>query len=238
LNGSTWPNFLCPNCRAVADLEADVDEPVEFEEADDAADESLLGGNQPSEVNGETTRIGIMEGSSALLSSPMPPDRTSTVRSTETTARTNSSAQVTDMIAAPHIHDDDDVPGFATPEEEDDEEEDDSRETNHTTTASSVAPIPIGVSRSPRSETTTTSSHRERTPSASGTGLATTPSNQAEYALSTNDTQTQDGPMTPRNDHGPFVLDGSGNRATRHVTIGSLDGIAHEPARQDDTDSS
>ncbi|KAI9847668.1 MAG: hypothetical protein M1838_000814 [Thelocarpon superellum] len=27
LNGTTWPQFLCPNCRAVADLEAEVDEP-------------------------------------------------------------------------------------------------------------------------------------------------------------------------------------------------------------------
>src|SRR4051794_13024936 len=34
LNGPSYPHFLCPNCRAVADLEADVDEP--FEEWDDA----------------------------------------------------------------------------------------------------------------------------------------------------------------------------------------------------------
>lgn len=35
LNVPTWPNFLCPNCRAVADLEADVDDVVDFEMWDD-----------------------------------------------------------------------------------------------------------------------------------------------------------------------------------------------------------
>ncbi|KAF2106238.1 hypothetical protein BDV96DRAFT_508184 [Lophiotrema nucula] len=38
LNGPTWPNFLCPNCRAVADLEADVEEPGEYEEWDEEAE--------------------------------------------------------------------------------------------------------------------------------------------------------------------------------------------------------
>ncbi|KAL6704295.1 hypothetical protein ACN47E_008359 [Coniothyrium glycines] len=32
LNGPTWPNFLCPNCRAVADLEEDVEDPGDFED--------------------------------------------------------------------------------------------------------------------------------------------------------------------------------------------------------------
>ncbi|KAF1980718.1 hypothetical protein K402DRAFT_408978 [Aulographum hederae CBS 113979] len=34
LHGATYPNFLCPNCRAVADLEADVDEPNDEWEED------------------------------------------------------------------------------------------------------------------------------------------------------------------------------------------------------------
>jgi len=29
LHGSSWPIFVCPNCRATADLDAEVDEPVE-----------------------------------------------------------------------------------------------------------------------------------------------------------------------------------------------------------------
>jgi len=37
----TWPQFLCPNCRAVADLEADVDDPYDYEEqGDEEADDS------------------------------------------------------------------------------------------------------------------------------------------------------------------------------------------------------
>lgn len=35
LNGPTFPTFLCPNCRAVADLEADVEDPGEFEQWDE-----------------------------------------------------------------------------------------------------------------------------------------------------------------------------------------------------------
>ena len=34
LNGPTWPTFLCPNCRAVADLEAEVEEPLDDWEED------------------------------------------------------------------------------------------------------------------------------------------------------------------------------------------------------------
>ncbi|KAJ4329984.1 hypothetical protein N0V95_010120 [Ascochyta clinopodiicola] len=40
LNGPTWPNFLCPNCRAVADLEADVEDPGDFEDWEDDAKEN------------------------------------------------------------------------------------------------------------------------------------------------------------------------------------------------------
>ena len=38
-----WPQFICPNCRAVADLEADVDDPfpdAEWEEVD--ADDDVI----------------------------------------------------------------------------------------------------------------------------------------------------------------------------------------------------
>ncbi len=35
----TWPQFLCPNCRAVADLEADVDDPNDVRWEDDDVDE-------------------------------------------------------------------------------------------------------------------------------------------------------------------------------------------------------
>lgn len=51
-----WPSFQCPNCRAYADLEADVDQPEvgeeeEFEELDDETKESSS--VQQSVVNGE-----------------------------------------------------------------------------------------------------------------------------------------------------------------------------------------
>ncbi|KAK3045010.1 hypothetical protein LTS18_014790, partial [Coniosporium uncinatum] len=41
LNGSTYPNFLCPNCRAVADLEADVDDQVDEWDDDEELEEAL-----------------------------------------------------------------------------------------------------------------------------------------------------------------------------------------------------
>ncbi|KAK3680250.1 hypothetical protein LTR78_000628 [Recurvomyces mirabilis] len=39
IHGPGWPNFLCPNCRFVADLEADVELPEEEEEEFEAFDE-------------------------------------------------------------------------------------------------------------------------------------------------------------------------------------------------------
>ncbi|MCJ1308989.1 hypothetical protein MMC25_002644 [Agyrium rufum] len=50
----TYPQFLCPNCRAVADLEADVDDPYEVEgwNADMEADAS---GSGPEEDSMDTT---------------------------------------------------------------------------------------------------------------------------------------------------------------------------------------
>jgi hypothetical protein len=39
LNGPTWPNFLCPNCRAVADLEEDVEDPPDFEDWEEDVDQ-------------------------------------------------------------------------------------------------------------------------------------------------------------------------------------------------------
>ena len=49
LNGPTYPNFLCPNCRAVTDLEADVDDPVDFDEWE---------AEEPAEENGEVKTNG------------------------------------------------------------------------------------------------------------------------------------------------------------------------------------
>jgi hypothetical protein len=52
LNGPTYPNFLCPNCRAVTDLEADVDDPVDFDEWEE----------EPAEENGEVKTNGASSG--------------------------------------------------------------------------------------------------------------------------------------------------------------------------------
>jgi len=56
INSPMWPQFICPNCRAVADLEADVDDPfpdAEWEEVDAAEmDEQVA--NVPSQATNET----------------------------------------------------------------------------------------------------------------------------------------------------------------------------------------
>ena len=57
----TWPQFLCPNCRFVTDLEADVDDPDE-EWPDDDNDALVQTGTQPAPHTNGITRDGSVNG--------------------------------------------------------------------------------------------------------------------------------------------------------------------------------
>jgi len=68
----TWPQFLCPNCRAVTDLEAEVDDPnIDWEDEDIEPPENREMNTTPP-VNGvdhEGGEVGVKEGDSAMAQS-------------------------------------------------------------------------------------------------------------------------------------------------------------------------
>jgi hypothetical protein len=61
LHGPSWPIFMCPNCRATADLDAEVDEPPEEWQ------------QLPEDISGDKAEgVAAEEGNASLLSSSQP----------------------------------------------------------------------------------------------------------------------------------------------------------------------
>lgn len=174
LNGHTWPNFLCPNCRAVADLEADVEEAEEDWE-EDSIEEALAASRQDSENGGG-------EGSSSEE-----PDGVRTPRAMEPLPdHPNGHA-----VVSPTDDDEGVLGDSLSPISTLDDEETQVVLIAHSvplsTTASAPRAIPI-----------------RSTPGPAGT---------TSYELTVGP-PGHEGPMTPRNDVGPFVLDGGAGTTT------------------------
>jgi hypothetical protein len=175
LNGPTWPNFLCPNCRAVADLEEDVEDTGEFEDWE---------GEE--QANGD----------SSAHTDPEQADRHITPRSSKAPVNGNDSdggSGGVDLTGLEqqitNIDINSDLPngtaGQLVPQTPD----------RHLTPPTSSVTQPVTINISGANEYT---------------GLS--PLYPAVSDGLTPD-RVVDGPMTPRNDAGPFVLDGSAGRA-------------------------
>jgi hypothetical protein len=178
LNGPTWPNFLCPNCRAVADLEEDFEDLPDFEDWDET--------EQP---NGESTVQVEHEDT----------DRHITPRAS--LVPLNAQASVNDAL--------DDEGGASL------------ADLQHAISNISISDSLNGIANAPvaqtperRIEPQTSSVTQPVTINITGaneySGLS--PLYQSHHDGLTPD-RVHDGPMTPRNDAGPFVLDGSAGRA-------------------------
>nr|POE98920.1 e3 ubiquitin-protein ligase dma1 [Quercus suber] len=159
LMGPHYPNFLCPNCRFVADLEADVEPPEEFEDA------------EPEE------RIPELD------------------------------AHGSDLVDE-NGHD-----GTGPIDDETDELADLLHETNlHSSTQPMSILRPQNRSNAP-------------TPTLDG-ARSTTPTSSTPFALASPSQTVPEGPMTPRNDAGPFVFDGNAGRAD--AAIRARDSVSDE----------
>ncbi|UPX15088.1 uncharacterized protein EKO05_0005551 [Ascochyta rabiei] len=165
LNGPTWPNFLCPNCRAVADLEADVDDPAELEDWDD--DDAQENGDAAPDAENPAEDRHVTPRASAvpLNGSAAEPGATDL-------------ADLQHAITSIHIND------TANPQ----------TPFRRLEPLSASVTQPVSIDRGP----------------GSFNGLS-------PLYLTAHDglapDRAHDGPMTPRNDAGPFVLDGSAGRA-------------------------
>lgn len=187
INGPLWPQFICPNCRAVADLEADVDDPFpeqNWEELDESMDEQ-----GEAEQNGARTTTGpalqeqpsetVGTGGNDLATNSHSREST-TGTSTEPANGVNTGLEeaLNDLVLTGN------EPVTAASQIE-----------SHST----VAPVDIRSGRAqsgtPGSMSVGSFNRNERTPSPNSRLLNGT-----------------EGPMTPRNDAGPFIFDGSGGR--------------------------
>lgn len=195
LNGPTWPNFLCPNCRAVADLEEDVEDPPDFDDWEEDAE-------QPN-------------GDSKAKAEPSAADRHITPRASIVPMNTEAPVNGTT---------EDDGGVRLT-------------ELQHAITNMSVSDSLDGVVN----QATTypqTPERRAEPPTSSVTQpvqINVTSANEfsglSPMFPDNHDGLTPDrvpeGPMTPRNDAGPFVLDGSAGRAAgsrlRDISPGGSD---------------
>lgn len=184
LTSASYPIFICPNCRAAADLEAEVEDPEEWEQLDSdegaiAAQEGAL--LQPPSADPNNT--------------PSAPRRSrESVRSARLLAAQQQQSQPAEVPDVTMLLD-----PSPPPEREDSPAQFDGAATlanpgvlSHT--MSTPMPIPSAAQRilpDGRRET--------RTPSPTGAPVTNGP----------------EGPITPRNDAGPWVFDGSGVRLSQ-----------------------
>lgn len=184
LTDAHYPNFLCPNCRAVADLEADVDEPADFSESDDEVEKAIL---ESKVVINETNEAG---GAVTPRATQPPADGSNNRDGVSSESSPRSPAPADEPI------DDTIVAAMASASLND--------------TGSEASP---GSSLSPASGNST------------GARAGSTPrpiplpqrSNNSLSPERTSNGITSEGPLTPRNDLGPFILDGSAGRTRRGV---------------------
>lgn len=165
--GPSWPIFTCPNCRAAADLDADVDEPPEeweqFDEDDDMSDDPSKEASPQPNGNLQVTPV-----TSQLPGQRLAPELVETESAGDVTVMLDSSAM--------DLH---------TP-------------SRHTT--SNPVSIPNATPR--QAPIVDASGRTVRTPSPNGNPLI----------------PPTEGPITPRNDAGPWVFDGDAGRASQEVT--------------------
>ncbi|OQO10306.1 hypothetical protein B0A48_04664 [Cryoendolithus antarcticus] len=208
IHGPSYPNFLCPNCRFVADLEADVDPPEEeeFEELPTMPEEPNREG-EAEEQNGSTgvssddARNGAADGNGNFSSSdedtgndvttPSNMDEQTRIDNIDRTANI-SDTELASLLATTTLTQSppSTAAGLRLPS------------LGAATSSSSTSlPVPIAARSKQRSE-------------ADGMGIGSaTPTSTMQFALAAG-VSVPDGPMTPRNDVGPFLFNGSAGRSS------------------------
>jgi hypothetical protein len=206
-----YPHFVCPNCRAVADLEAELDEPV---------------------ANGEWEQVPeeiANEGSEATPSPVVAPPATSEQAAPAVPAvadlQVQESSRQDSDIELPDASDSEARPlgpdgryeeGRDTPSPVSD-----SPPPEVETSSATVPPVDIAPRRSTSSvQREGLSSHAQRAISHRDRSATRTPSPNGQPGSLSDAILAGEGPMTPRNDIGPFVFDGSAGRLVS--AIGAL----------------
>lgn len=184
IHGPNWPNFLCPNCRFVADLEADVEQPEEEDSWEVAGEDDLLRaveGTGADEGEEPTQPITVANGSTEDVDDS--PPRIASIHRFSS----DLDEDLTRLLGQTHL---------SSPRE------------------GSTTPLPASVETPVSGSRPIPIFNRSQVPSNDPVGArSTTPTSHTQFALSTGaPNPLVDGPMTPRNDAGPFVFDGSAGR--------------------------
>lgn len=189
----SWPQFLCPNCRAVTDLEADIEDPEDANWEDENGTESspeMAATNDMSDMipNEEAMAIGgeddgLSNATSRLLSvrnegHPTP----SVTTSSDPTDEANPTPSLLTRRGARRIS-----PPFSR----------------------------AGDRSASKSSPGTVQFLRPITPTQPLLGSEET--SESALRTPTTDMLIHDGPMTPTNNAGPFVFDGSAGRRVHNV---------------------
>ena len=210
----TWPQFLCPNCRAVTDLEADVDDPYDYEEQadDDVNDSSDSNGTEKMRfINGGVLPNGITAG--AVVAQPaidVLPHQDADVNASgdhdDLATRVNTASLRSTEQPVPNL----DPPASLL-----------SRRN-----VSSSCKLQRGIKATRpgdrASSSPTAPSSFVIIPEGDNAQL-TEPLNTLHAVTPTaGEVPGPEGPMTPRNDAGPFVFDGSAGRASGRRAVADL----------------
>lgn len=223
VHGPNWPNFLCPNCRFVADLEADVEPPEEdlYEDSpplharEDALGDAEHSGAEPSGSSDEAA--GGAPGSSSetddLDPDPAPPTPHG---SAPRLASIEPGAGITDEELAGLLqHPSNASTGTLT--------------APTASTSSRTQPMPIASSAAAGPAS------KQRVPAndlLAAAARSATPTSHTHFELAAG--VMADGPLTPRNDAGPFVLDGSAGRSDAVQRSEGLDGIVRQSVLEEE----
>lgn len=198
INGPTWPTFNCPNCRAVADLEADVEDPfpdAEWEEADPADMEEDPVNAQVPQTN--VTPSVQVQGTGRVNSSSVNTTHSiSEHDATQDTPGDDTTGSESELQQAMnHLNLDTHDGSIINPTQE---------------LHSLTAPVNIRPGRSSaRNEEGSNAGVADRNLGSFLRGDRTpSPNDRVPDIIS-----GHDGPLTPRNDAGPFIFDGSAGRA-------------------------
>ncbi|RFU31255.1 hypothetical protein B7463_g5059, partial [Scytalidium lignicola] len=198
INGPHWPHFICPNCRTVADLEAELEDPFaageweEFEGTDVNANAPLSNGFQA-----PTCDQPEQQERNADRQESHPDQLDSAHRGSQAAQNEGNINQVSDNLASIQIS----------------EPPSTSSQNNST-----VSPVNISQRKVAVSSSQNRGSNRTPTPN------DILPTSIAEAIIA------GEGPMTPRNNAGPFVLDGSAGEAS-DIRITSLASLEHDAER-------
>jgi pSer/pThr/pTyr-binding forkhead associated (FHA) protein len=217
INGPNWPNFLCPNCRFVADLEADVEPPEEeeveeyeelptpFADAEEGADldqSGETGVSSDDAVDSSNGGEGNITDDSTNQQTPGRERPRDTLFMPMQLDNLDRTANITDEELAG-------LAGTITLEPPTPIEP---TERSPFAEASSSMTPPLAISSS-------ASKNRAPPPPDLISARSATPTSTTPFALAAS--IISEGPLTPRNNAGPYVLDGAAGRER-----GAMDSLA------------